>query len=689
MQEKIIKEDFILEGETPEQAFKRIMNMDYDPEKYELRIGEGALDEGFDNPINTISIVEKENTKTEEQPAQEVKNEASNDEVLINYSNSGYGKNAYGWYFNPNIDEYDESYDPHNDPLFNKDLDRDEVLINYSNSGYGKNAYGWYFNPNIDEYDETYDPHNDPLFNKDIKKEIGNHDELFNEYAGVMNQMAEILGKEPMPGIENTELDGLIISDEDKEKFMVGKNRVEEIGNIDHSIVTEYADLTKQIADIRSNMGKIIGKEPYPGIETEYIHSPSLQLDDWEKDHFDDLRVQLDKIKEKYPVLFENVKLAERPEETKQEEQEQEQQVEAPVVDNNPQHQPLDNGYAQGGFQPPAVVVDNNPQHQPLDNGYAQGGFQPPAVVPQDNNPQHEPQDNGYAQGGFQPPAVVPEQVNDNQDRGPQTPQVDRRKELLKKSLIFAGGVVTGVGLSCVPGVGTIRMGIAAVKVTNAAVNVWANRHPDGRVAQLRQNILDHLPDRVKNGYVAISERLHSSPLNVFINGVSVGYIAGNVFELATGKTVFEAVQDKFQAPEIQAPAPEVQTHVQPEPKPTPKPTPQSTPATPDPVQAVVPDVPAAPDFTQIADAVKGGQTIDISGLEYGLVSSDATNAVHLIQSAGKDVTFLREVVRPDGTVMWAFNQSNGLGYAWFKADDVMDYLAKTGQELVSSGMTR
>ena len=45
---------------------------------------------------------------------------------------------------------------------------KEEALQNYLNSGYGKNSYGWYFNPGINEYEKDYKPENDPLFNPHI-----------------------------------------------------------------------------------------------------------------------------------------------------------------------------------------------------------------------------------------------------------------------------------------------------------------------------------------------------------------------------------------------------------------------------------------------------------------------------------------------------------------------------------------
>ena len=88
-----------------------------------------------------------------------------NRDPLMEYKNSGYGQNAFGWYFNPYTDEYDKDYDPTKDPLFGGKTDQEIAMENYYNSGYGKNAFDWYFNPNIDEYDKDYNPANDSLFN--------------------------------------------------------------------------------------------------------------------------------------------------------------------------------------------------------------------------------------------------------------------------------------------------------------------------------------------------------------------------------------------------------------------------------------------------------------------------------------------------------------------------------------------
>ena len=69
----------------------------------------------------------------------------------------------------------------------------DEVLQKYRNEGFGQNALGWYFNPWKDEYDATYDPHNDFSYNSNLRsnkeethKEETNKEEKANAEAEVI-----------------------------------------------------------------------------------------------------------------------------------------------------------------------------------------------------------------------------------------------------------------------------------------------------------------------------------------------------------------------------------------------------------------------------------------------------------------------------------------------------------------------
>ena len=61
-------------------------------------------------------------------------------------------------------------------------MEKDPVLEKYKNEGFGKNAFGWYFNPWKDEYDPDYDPHNDKEYNEALdEKEIKWHPKLTPE----------------------------------------------------------------------------------------------------------------------------------------------------------------------------------------------------------------------------------------------------------------------------------------------------------------------------------------------------------------------------------------------------------------------------------------------------------------------------------------------------------------------------
>ena len=766
MNDKVVKTDYILENETPEQAFKRIMGEDYDPNKYDIRVGEGAMDDGYDNPLSTIEIVEKQqsisgidvSTLSEEElgkildnvpdanaiymndpvegyvinggPAgyQDIQNaynalvqgkdaqaadqsvpeidtttaQQEQDPVLIEYSNSGYSKNAFGHYFNPNIDEYDENYDPHNDPLFNKDLanEQDPVLVEYSNSGYSKNAFGHYFNPNTDEYDENYDPHNDPLFNKDLTKTSGKtEEELFNDYVDIMNKLSDVLKVDPYANLQDVNLSDFALDVKEKEVAQGLIQQANDIRNENKAVSDKYNRVITDINNIRQSMANILRIESYPGIENEYEHAVEFQLDDWEKDQFAKLRDDLKVIKDQYPEMFNNIRTR------VPEQKEIEDNQEAAPVDDNPQHAPNEEtGYAVDGFQSPAVVgpVDDNPQHAPNpETGYAVDGFQAPAVV-----------------------APVAEESETFEIPLANSQKINRTKELLKNGLIVAGGFVVGVGLSCVPGVGTIRMAVATTKLAVTAVNAWSKKHPDGKVAHVRDFVYDKIPDNIKAGINKVQQWKATKPINLFVNGVAAGYIAGNVFEMITGSNVYDFAKDKLtasnvsdtvktvdkaqynnannqtqptQQPTTQPTQQPVQQVQQPTAQPTTQPATQPSTTTFDASKETMngtfrsgtPSVPSTPDMSSLSDAVQSGAPVDLSGISYGMVSSDATNAVQLVQSAGKDATFLKEAIAPDGTKMWAFSQANGVDYAWFKAEDVLNELAKTGQNVVSQGISR
>ena len=197
-------------------------------------------------------------------------------------------------------------------------------------------------------------------------------------------------------------------------------------------------------------------------------------------------------------------------------------------------------------------------------------------------------------------------------------------------------------------------MTLATAKLIISAAHAWSNKHPDGRVAKICdwvgkwRDVCPNIASDLEN----LKARLKGSPINVFINGVSAGYITGNIFELLTGNTVLEAIQNARKPISV--------------------------------VDSVVqnPELGSSLKF-QPVNVVKG-QTYDLSALEFGKVSSDATNSVHLLNEVGKTAVFDKEVILANGTKMWHFKQANGLGYAWFNADDVINTLRK-GTEVVSN----
>lgn len=96
------------------------------------------------------------------------------------YMQDGFAPNSEGIYFNPSTDEYDEDYNPANDPMYNttqgnevadyddEDRQRQEAYDRYAQEGYATNEDGIYYNPNTQEYDVNYDPADDENFAANI-----------------------------------------------------------------------------------------------------------------------------------------------------------------------------------------------------------------------------------------------------------------------------------------------------------------------------------------------------------------------------------------------------------------------------------------------------------------------------------------------------------------------------------------
>ena len=241
-------------------------------------------------------------------------------------------------------------------------------------------------------------------------------------------------------------------------------------------------------------------------------------------------------------------------------------------------------------------------------------------------------------------------------------------KALLGSIAIFTGGFATGMALSCVPGIGTIRMAMATAKLGVSAVNFVSEKLGHGKIINISQKI-EQLKNskfakkhpKIAAGVDKAYEVLTSKEFNLFVNGVSAGYITGNVIEMVTGKTVLENIKSTLKPEETVIDTPSQNFNQ----------SGSSEPSAPETTTQVPTDIPA--DLTPVQ-----GQTYDLSEIAKGYVASGNKDAVNLITSAGKDAVFDRAVTASDGSIWYHFKQANGLGYAWFPKDVVEEVIGKS-----------
>ena len=285
-------------------------------------------------------------------------------------------------------------------------------------------------------------------------------------------------------------------------------------------------------------------------------------------------------------------------------------------------------------------------------------------------------------------------------------------KSKIKTGLIFTGGAVVGAGLSCVPGVGMVRMGIATTKVATSLVNSWADKHPEGKIAETLHKVTGAVNDKcpqVASFLTGVKNKMRGSGVNTFLNGVSVGYVAGNVFELVTGNTLLDFANNQINSVS-QTPVDTIDTGT--EVVVTESPIETTTEVTTAPIETTIPitesiettnvtdiinelpdeielptdtiiDIP--PIIDNIEPTISFGDTIDVSSISQGYSTSldplVGNEPVNLFTDLGHNVHIGNEKILSDGTKMWALFQEDGTGYAWFKADDVLDAVTKTSEE--------
>lgn len=212
-------------------------------------------------------------------------------------------------------------------------------------------------------------------------------------------------------------------------------------------------------------------------------------------------------------------------------------------------------------------------------------------------------------------------------------------KTYAKSAGFLAAGLATGLVLSSVPGVGTIRMGLATAKLAinaiDKGISLYNEKHQDKEPIRTISQVIDEklkkiLPEKIQSGLKKIEEKLKQKEVNLFLNGVSAGYIAGNVVEMVTGKTVFQNVTDKLNTPKTniaESKAPSLASSNTP-----------STPST-EPIKVPEVDIP-----TDAVTSLNVGEVYDLSSIPQGYVYSGSNDAVNLLTKAGKAVTLDKKV---------------------------------------------
>ena len=249
----------------------------------------------------------------------------------------------------------------------------------------------------------------------------------------------------------------------------------------------------------------------------------------------------------------------------------------------------------------------------------------------------------------------------------------EQNKKLLYKGLAAVAGFATGLGLSCVPGVGTIRMGISVTKLAVSGINFWAKKHPEGKIAKLRNTTIEKInkipgAPKVIEKVNKMREKLKSSPWNCFINGVAAGYITGNLIEMFTGETILEHLQGDSKEIEIDNPIKDTGDTGNNVPD-------NNVPDNNVPTDEIINN--SVPTIDPSTLTLNQGEVIDLSSLAKGSVSPGGAMVNVMEDTVGKTAVFDKISVAPDGKIWWHFKQLNGAGYAWFPAEDVQEVLAK------------
>lgn len=263
------------------------------------------------------------------------------------------------------------------------------------------------------------------------------------------------------------------------------------------------------------------------------------------------------------------------------------------------------------------------------------------------------------------------------------------------KALCTTVGFVSGLGLSCVPGVGKVRMVLSGAKLANNTIMVWSNEHPDGKVAKVYNAAKSIVPEKIRIGLSRIDKKLKTYPANAFLNGVAAGYMVGNAIELITGKTILGHI-NSVGAPAEATLSPDTgntqlqdnsgQMSSQPS---TSVDTGSTTSISPsngsENVSGSV-GTGGTNIVEQVASSVKdidlNSTFFDLSNVK-GLVSSDSENLLSIMKSVACKVKFDRAVL-VNGEIRVHFVDTNGVGVAWYRISDIVDKIPDDALEQIS-----
>lgn len=239
------------------------------------------------------------------------------------------------------------------------------------------------------------------------------------------------------------------------------------------------------------------------------------------------------------------------------------------------------------------------------------------------------------------------DEIYNNLTKGKDKPKKDEKKWY--KSLAFWGGVAAGVGLSFVAQpvpagliIGGSKLALKVYdKITDKISIASKNPQDNGKImtaiVNFKTNLQKNHP-KIAEKVSKVNQFLKSPKLQLALNGVAVGYTAGRI-----GQSIYNSFNQ-----------PDTTTHK------TQKKDTNSKNSN----DNVATDNVAKDKASDIANLDKG-DTVDLSGVDKGLVSSTSEHYRHLLHGIGENKAIFDKAAFVDGKEMWHFITPDGDGYAW------------------------